>query len=130
MNVVAWSAFARIDTFVGGSFRGWLFTIAKNALISVVRKPSHRLRVAMPEGLDPVARDENSSEELHAALRDCLKSLLARGDVNVKTLDQVKLKNEEPQTVAKREGITATAVYGRVLRGLRAVGDCVKGKLS
>lgn len=59
-------AFTSIDRFHGNSFPAWLFTIAHNAIVSTVRRPSWRLTGPLADDL-PLVDPSPGPEELALA---------------------------------------------------------------
>jgi RNA polymerase sigma-70 factor, ECF subfamily len=118
--------------FVDGSFRGWIFSIARTTLVDSVRKKSRRQEVAdLDGGLDPavkhdVASDILRTEELQV-FRDCLDEV---GGAFVKVFRMVKVENRSPEDVAGTLEVTRGTIDTRVHKGKQQLKDCVEKKLQ
>lgn len=114
---------ARIDRFNGGSFRAWLFTLARNAAIDRYRalKPSFPLD---PEFDVP---DESSDPEKFAIIRDeqrTVRELLGRLSPDQRSVVELHLAGlnapEIGQVLGKRSD-AIRALQSRALASLRSM---------
>lgn len=128
----AWvKAWERREQFVGGTFRGWIFTIARNALIDVQRRPGSRQTQLDPSVVDPVdPRQLNDlqprTEEL-AALRDCMERLSVRLHT---VIQKVKIAQETREAVAEVIGTSRGQIDKDVHRAKKQLRDCLEKKMS
>lgn len=94
---------------------GWLFAAARNAAIDHLRAA----RPTSPLG-DDVAPDPPDDIQAHAALAECLRPMAARlprlyaEAIEAVDLDQIALRD-----VARREGVSVSAIKSRASRGRR-----------
>lgn len=115
---------------MSGSFRGWLSTVLRNAIIDFRRRPANRLlpqTVSLVEVADTVQELDEATEYRRHLLQRGLD--IVRGDFDESTWTafyRTAIDNIPVSTVSQDLGIKAGAVYSarfRVLQRLRQVLD-------
>lgn len=119
-------AHQRRDQFKGGNFRAWLFTIAANRLLDVLRKKKPQ---TIPEGFSATG-DEMASinratyhEEI-AGLQQCIAAL----DDKSQTVVRGYMAEIDKTALANQLGIAQATVYTRYLRAIGKLRACLEGK--
>lgn len=121
--------FAKLDRFTDRSFQTWLFHIARNYWIDVVRKPQRNSQLE-PNALSQLALAAPDSmaepDPRYEAMTDCLQQL----DSSFRAaIMRVKLNGESHEAAAAAEGIAAGTIGSRVSRGLKLLKECIERKL-
>ena len=116
-------ALASIDRFHGDSFPAWLFTIAHNAILSTVRRPSYRLTAPLADDL-PVADPSPGPEEVALAGEASrrLYAALAVLTPEQRQVIELRLADMTTSEIAQVTGRTTDAVkmlQHRAIRRLR-----------
>ncbi len=116
-------AFASIARFHGNSFPAWLFTIAHNAIVSTVRRPSWRLTGPLADDL-PLADPSPGPEELALAGEASRRLYTALAVLSVEQRQVIELRLADLTTgeIAQVTGRTVEAVrmlQHRAIRRLR-----------
>ena len=120
--------------FHGGDFRAWVFAIARNHLTDAIRKVNSGGKpkvYQLDETMDRPRDDEKAATQEEAkvarlkALRECAES--EEGKELVEML--LRVQEEGPAEVARREEVTTSAVYSKIHRARKKLGDCLKRKL-
>lgn len=116
-------ALAAVGRFHGDSFPAWLFTIAHNVVVSIVRRPSYRLTAPLADDLplaDPAAGPEelalagDASRGLYAAL-----AVLTPDQRHVIDLRLADLTTDEIVQVTGRTPDAVKMLQHRAIRRLR-----------
>lgn len=112
------------------NFRGWLWTIARNAATDWLRRrPSTGLE-SLPEasGDDPPLLDQLAYKERRAAVRKCLEELQTAKPEFAAAIVAF-LDGHSARAAAERLGITRDNFAKRKQRGIEALRRCVESKL-
>ncbi|MEO2018061.1 MAG: RNA polymerase sigma factor [Fuerstiella sp.] len=123
---------AKQTQFIDGSFRGWVFSIARTTLVDSVRKKNRRQEVAdVDDGNDPAVEDDSASDMLRKeellAFGECLDEV---GGTFVEVFRMVKVENKSPEAVADTLKVTRGTIDTRVHKGKQQLKDCVEKKLQ
>lgn len=130
------TAYRRLETYRGGSFRAWLLRIVTNTCYDELRRYKRRPATSLEDlpGAEmddgPVLPDdaptpEQSAQqsELNAAIQDCIQSL-ADGQRIILVLSDVE--GLSYQEVASTVGIKVGTVKSRLSRARVSVRDCLQ----
>lgn len=118
--------------FAGGSFRGWLFTIARNHLIDTARRKNTRKKVGHdgPDDNDMVLKDPDgdepwqvlAAEERGQMFRSCLDKL----DTGRHRVIVGRLGGEDYANIASDLGITTAQAQSWLFVAKRLLHDCLQ----
>jgi RNA polymerase sigma-70 factor (ECF subfamily) len=130
------TAYRRLDTYRGGSFRAWLIRITTNACYDELRRRKRRPVVAMdelspPDSDDdpPIADPSNTPEqamqqrELNRAIQDCINGL---GDDQRIVLILSDVEGLSYQDIADHTRSQVGTVKSRLSRARAAVRNCLQ----
>lgn len=130
------TAYRRLETYRGGSFRAWLLRIVTNTCYDELRRYKRRPATSLEDlpGAEmddgPVLPDdaptpEQSAQqsELNAAIQDCIQSL-ADGQRIILVLSDIE--GLSYQEVASTVGIKVGTVKSRLSRARVSVRDCLQ----
>jgi RNA polymerase sigma-70 factor (ECF subfamily) len=118
--------------FHGGSFRSWLYTIARNCLTDHLRR---RKAEAIPEEGNLAdhrhrpADEELAEAELRAALARCLEKL-ERLDAQLAELVRARVGGETYDDFCARTGMPADKAYRAFHHAKAQLQRCVEGKVG
>ncbi|MEZ6126959.1 MAG: RNA polymerase sigma factor [Planctomycetaceae bacterium] len=121
------------EQFQDGSFRAWVFQIARTTTVDRVRKVQRRREVGEFEDEQGPADHRATSSEVDdqqeklQALRDCLKSV---GSDFVMVLQRTRLNGESIDSVARELGVKPDTIYTKVHRAKKLLEDCTRQKLQ
>lgn len=129
------TAFRKLDTYRGGSFRAWLVRIATNLCLDALRREKRRPAVSVEaitgeSGDLPIADDSDSPEdiaqsrELQRAIQACIEALNPDQRA-VLVLSDVEGFNY--QDIAQTVNTQVGTVKSRLSRARAAVRDCLQG---
>lgn len=130
----AWSrVWENRESFDRRHFRGWLFEIARNAMIDAGRKTTRRGTISSidVDGPEPAYEADPSermsrNEELNA-LKDCIESV---GGVFVEAVRRNKVDGESAEDIANDLGVDVGTIYSRIHKGKKKLLDCLEKKLK
>jgi RNA polymerase sigma factor (sigma-70 family) len=130
------TAYRRLDTYRGGSFRAWLIRITTNACYDELRRRKRRPVVAMedlasPDSDDdpPIADPSNTPEqamqqrELNRAIQDCINGL---GEDQRMVLILSDVEGLSYQDIADNTRSQVGTVKSRLSRARAAVRNCLQ----
>ncbi len=131
------AAFQRLETYRGGSFKGWLLRIVTNACYDELRRrrrrPARSLEDMTPEdSLDPPPQLVSSEEEpeahaqrmeLGAGIEHCLRGLSAEHRALVVLRD---IEDLDYQEIAAVTGLELGTVKSRLSRARGRLRDCLR----
>ncbi len=126
------TAFRRLETYRGGSFRAWLLRITTNQCYDELRRRQRRPAVSVDElGDDPPIPDDSDTpeevaqqHELQRAIQDCINALNDDQRVVLVLCDVEGLNYQE---IAESVGAQVGTVKSRLSRARAAVRDCLQG---
>ncbi len=126
------TAFRRLETYRGGSFRAWLLRITTNQCYDELRRRQRRPAVSVDElGDDPPIPDDSDTpeevaqqRELQRAIQDCINALNDDQRVVLVLCDVEGLNYQE---IAESVGAQMGTVKSRLSRARAAVRDCLQG---
>ncbi len=126
------TAFRRLETYHGGSFRAWLLRITTNQCYDELRRRQRRPAVSVDEmGDDPPIPDGSDTpeevaqqHELQRAIQDCINALNDDQRVVLVLCDVEGLNYQE---IAESVGAQVGTVKSRLSRARAAVRDCLQG---
>jgi RNA polymerase sigma factor (sigma-70 family) len=130
------TAFRRLNTYRGGSFRAWLLRIATNACYDELRRRKRRPVVAMDE-LSPLESDDEApipdpsdtpeqamqQQELNRAIQDCINEL---GDDQRVVLILSDVEGLSYQEIADNTSAQVGTVKSRLSRARASVRNCLQ----
>lgn len=130
------TAYRRLDTYRGGSFRAWLIRITTNACYDELRRRKRRPVVAMDE-LTPLESDDEpplpdpsdtpeqamQQRELNRAIQDCINGL---GDDQRMVLILSDVEGLSYQDIADHTRSQVGTVKSRLSRARAAVRNCLQ----
>jgi RNA polymerase sigma-70 factor, ECF subfamily len=130
------TAYRRLDTYRGGSFKSWLLRIATNTCYDELRRRKRRPATSFedltpPETNDgpPIASDAPSPEEeaeqseLSRAIQDCIKRL---GDDQRMVLVLSDIEGYSYQEIAAMVDVKTGTVKSRLSRARLNMRDCLQ----
>ncbi len=130
------TAFKRLDTYHGGSFRAWLLRIATNLCYDELRRLKRRPATSIEELPDAEADDGPAlpdpgdtpeqvatRRELQQAIADCIRTL---GDDQRAVLVMSDVEEMDYQEIADVTGANLGTVKSRLSRARAAVRDCLR----
>ncbi len=130
------TAFKRLDTYHGGSFRAWLLRIATNLCYDELRRRKRRPATSIEELPDAEADDGPAlpdpgdtpeqvatRRELQQAIAECIGSL---GDDQRAVLVMSDVEEMDYQEIADATGANLGTVKSRLSRARAAVRDCLR----
>ncbi len=130
------TAYRRLETYRGGSFRAWLLRIVTNTSYDELRRRQRRPATSLDDlsGVDsddePPIPDNNPSpeqsvqqSELHHAIQDCINALGSDQRAVLVLSDVEELSYQE---IAEIVGATLGTVKSRLSRARVAVRDCLQ----
>lgn len=130
------TAYRRLETYRGGSFRAWLLRIVTNTSYDELRRRQRRPATSLDDlsGVDsddepPIPDDNPSPEqsvqqsELHHAIQDCINALGSDQRAVLVLSDVEELSYQE---IAEIVGATLGTVKSRLSRARVAVRDCLQ----
>jgi RNA polymerase sigma-70 factor (ECF subfamily) len=130
------TAFRRLDTYRGGSFRAWLLRIVTNTCYDELRRRKRRPATSIDDlpgaELDdgPALHDDTPTpeqvaqqNELNRAIQDCIDSLSEAQRVILVLSDIEELSYQE---VAVMAGVKVGTVKSRLSRARVSVRDCLQ----
>ncbi|MCC6801430.1 MAG: sigma-70 family RNA polymerase sigma factor [Anaerolineae bacterium] len=126
------TAYRRLDTYRGGSFRSWLLRITTNQCYDELRRRQRRPAVSVDEmGDEPALPDDSDTpeeiaqqRELHRAIQDCITALNADQRVVLVLCD---VEGLDYQAIADQVGTQIGTVKSRLSRARASVRDCLQG---
>ena len=126
------TAFRRLETYRGGSFKAWLLRITTNQCYDELRRRQRRPAVSVDElGDDPPIPDDSDTpeevaqqHELQRAIQDCINALNDDQRVALVLCDVEGLNYQE---IAETVGAQVGTVKSRLSRARAAVRDCLQG---
>lgn len=131
------TAYRRLETHQGGSFRAWLSRIATNTCYDILRYHKRRPATALddlvgedyddgPPIPDPGSTPEQAvqSSELRRAIQQCIEAL--KPDQRV-TLVMADVEGYSYQEIAQTAGVQLGTVKSRLSRARASVRDCLQG---
>jgi RNA polymerase sigma factor (sigma-70 family) len=132
------SAFRKLDTYRGGSFKSWLLRIVTNACYDEIRRrkrrPADSIEDLTPEdSSDPppqlVSEAENPEAytqrmELSAGIQHCIEGLSEQHRVLVVMRD---VEGLDYQAIASVSGLTLGTVKSGLSRARARLRDCLRG---
>lgn len=130
------TAYRRLETYRGGSFRAWLLRIVTNTSYDELRRRQRRPATSLDDlsGVDsddePPIPDNNPSpeqsvqqSELHHAIQDCINALGSDQRAVLVLSDVEELSYQE---IAEIVGANLGTVKSRLSRARVAVRDCLQ----
>ncbi len=106
-----------------GSFRGWLFQIARNVLADEARARGRELRPPGPIDSDPVAPVSKPIDtERSEVLRKCIAQLAEKNRILV----ELRLGGEDYETICRRLGLSAPRAHKLWHKTVALLRSCVK----
>jgi RNA polymerase sigma-70 factor, ECF subfamily len=130
------TAFRRLETYRGGSFRAWLLRIATNTCYDALRYNKRRPAVGLddlvgeeyddaPPIPDPVATPEQAAQnnELSAAIQDCISALQPDQRIALVMSD---IEGYSYQEIAENSGVPPGTVKSRLSRARAGVRRCLQ----
>jgi RNA polymerase sigma-70 factor (ECF subfamily) len=126
------TAYRRLDTYRGGSFRAWLMRITTNQCYDELRRLKRRPAVSVEEmGDEPAIPDDTDTpeevvqqRELQRAIQDCITALNADQRVVLVLCD---VEGLDYGAIAEQVGAQIGTVKSRLSRARAAVRDCLQG---
>ena len=132
------TAYHKLDTFRGGSFKSWLLRIVTNTCYDELRRrkrrPADSIEDLTPEdSADPppqlVSHEENPEDhteraELSAGIEGCIRGLSAEHRTLVVLRDIEEL---DYQAIATATGLELGTVKSRLSRARARLRDCLRG---
>jgi RNA polymerase sigma-70 factor (ECF subfamily) len=130
------TAFRRLSTYRGGSFRAWLLRIATNACYDELRRRKRRPVVALDD-LTPIDSDDDppipdasdtpeqalQQRELNRAIQDCINGL---GEDQRVVLVLSDIEGLSYQEIADNTGAQVGTVKSRLSRARASVRQCLQ----
>lgn len=130
------AAYRKLNTYRGGSFRGWLSRIATNTCYDLLRYHNRRPATGFDD-LPDADRDDGPAlpsdaetpeqaaqrAELAAALQACISQLTADNRVIVVMCD---VEGYSYQEIADQVGVALGTVKSRLSRARRSLRDCMR----
>jgi len=108
-----------------GSFRAWVFQIARRLIIDHHRHNSARIRLVMPpETMTPSSVDTRQpDQQLEAAeIARAFEATVAQMSFEMAEVVRLRLIDGMPfQEIAKRQGVPLNTALGRMHRGLKKI---------
>jgi RNA polymerase sigma-70 factor (ECF subfamily) len=130
------TAFRRLETYRGGSFKSWLLRITTNTCYDALRYDKRRPATAfddMPGGESddgpPIAAATETPEqaaqraELNRAIQECIVALQADQRLALVMCD---IEGYSYQEIADTAGVSLGTVKSRISRARKAVRDCLQ----
>jgi RNA polymerase sigma-70 factor (ECF subfamily) len=130
------TAFRRLDTYRGGSFRAWLLRIVTNTCYDELRRRKRRPATSIDDlpgaELDdgpplpdnsPTPEQMVQQSELNRAIQDCIDSL---GEAQRIILVLSDIEELSYQEVAEMAGVKVGTVKSRLSRARVSVRDCLQ----
>lgn len=125
------TAYRRLDTYRGGSFRAWLLRITTNQCYDELRRRQRRPAVSVEElGDDPALPDDADTpeevvqqRELQHAIQDCISGLNADQRIVLVLCD---VEGLDYQAIAENVGAQVGTVKSRLSRARASVRDCLQ----
>ncbi len=126
------TAYRRLNTYRGGSFRAWLMRITTNQCYDELRRRQRRPAVSVEDmGDDPALPDDADTpeeiaqqRELQRAIQDCISALNPDQRVVLVLCDVEEL---DYQAIADQVGAQIGTVKSRLSRARASVRDCLQG---
>jgi RNA polymerase sigma-70 factor, ECF subfamily len=119
-------AYRRWETFDGRHLMAWLITIARNALLDLLRRKAPYQQSV--DTFDVCAPPTQVGEDPRLlALRDCVASLDTQF---VRAFVKVKVDGEPIATIAASEGVSPNTIYTRIHRGGQQLAECIESRLA
>ncbi len=126
------TAYRRLNTYRGGSFRAWLMRITTNQCYDELRRRQRRPAVSVDElGDDPPLPDDSDTpeevvqqQELQRAIQNCISAL---NDDQRIALVLSDVEGLDYQAIADSVGAQIGTVKSRLSRARAAVRDCLQG---
>ena len=125
------SAYRRLSTYRGGSFRAWLLRITTNQCYDELRRRQRRPAVSVDDmGDDPPLPDDADTpeeavqqRELQRAIQECINALNVDQRIVLVLCD---VEGLEYQAIAEHVGAQIGTVKSRLSRARAAVRDCLQ----
>lgn len=126
------TAYRRLNTYRGGSFRAWMLRITTNQCYDELRRRQRRPAVSVEElGDEPALPDDADTpeevvqqRELQRAIQDCIRALNPDQRVVLVLCD---VEGLDYQAIADNVGAQIGTVKSRLSRARAAVRDCLQG---
>lgn len=126
------TAYRRLSTYRGGSFRSWLLRITTNQCYDELRRRQRRPAVSVDDmGDEPALPDDSDTpeeiaqqRELHRAIQGCIGALNADQRVVLVLCD---VEGLDYQAIADQVGAQIGTVKSRLSRARASVRDCLQG---
>lgn len=127
------TAYRRLNTYRGGSFRAWLLRITTNQCYDELRRGKRRPAVSVEDlGDEPALPDDEAASpeavaqqrELRRAIQDCIGALNPDQRIVLVLCDVEEL---DYQAIAEHVGAQVGTVKSRLSRARAAVRDCLQG---
>jgi RNA polymerase sigma-70 factor (ECF subfamily) len=126
------TAYRRLNTYRGGSFRAWVMRITTNQCYDELRRRQRRPAISVEDlGDEPALPDDaNTPEEvvqqreLQRAIQDCINALNPDQRVVLVLCD---VEGLDYQAIADSVGAQVGTVKSRLSRARAAVRDCLQG---
>jgi len=106
-------------------FKAWLFQIARNTLIDYYRKPSRNLSAeSLPELADNREEGAEAQEIMRQELSQCIKPFIKNLPKKYgEALEAIDLEGISQKQLAKKLGLSHSAVKSRVQRGRQKLAE-------
>ncbi len=127
------TAYRRLNTYRGGSFRAWLLRITTNQCYDELRRTKRRPTISVEELGDEPSLPDNESDspeeiaqqrELQRAIQDCISALNTDQRIVLVLCD---IEGLDYQAIAENVGAQIGTVKSRLSRARAAVRDCLQG---
>jgi RNA polymerase sigma-70 factor (ECF subfamily) len=126
------TAYRRLNTFRGGSFRAWLLRITTNQCYDELRRRQRRPSASIDDmGDEPALPDDSDTpeeivqqRELQGAMQNCINALNADQRIVLVLSD---VEGLEYQAIAESVGAQIGTVKSRLSRARASIRDCLQG---
>ena len=126
------TAYRRLNTYRGGSFRAWLLRITTNQCYDELRRRQRRPSVSVDDMGDESALPDDADtpeeivqqRELQRAIQQCINALNADQRIVLVLCD---LEGLDYQAIAENVGAQIGTVKSRLSRARASIRDCLQG---